>query len=543
MCEMRQSEDESLKVSVNGVDDLQPYIGLKTHWFLLFALFFHLVIVGCATTLPEDHERTHSTALADPENTALGRFFQDDIEANPDLSGVDLVDTSEWGFRGRVGLANMAEKTLDVQYYIWEVDTIGKILAERLLRAADRGVRVRMLLDDINTADTDFKFARMDFHPNVEIRLFNPFLNREARNLEFVLSLPRLNHRMHNKGFIVDNTVAIVGGRNIGDDYFGVDTVSNFRDLDVAVVGPIVHDISRSFDEYWNSEWAIPVRALIDDELSPKEFEARKAKLYEWVENLEDFPYTIDNTGDLVWELEELRSGLVWAKATVLYDPPDKVETDEEEVAIELRIEAQEQDHEMLFENAYFIAGERGVEMAGLYKEKGVRIRMLTNSLATNDVAAAHAGYAKYREDLIRNGVELYELRPDPGSVSKDWSLIAGTSKASLHTKAIVMDRDKVFIGSFNMDPRSTAINTEMVILIESPEFAAEVVDYMDRGIFPENSYRLILEPKEHVDGERLVWITEKDGKAVKYYSEPQVGIWRRFNTWLISLLPIEEQL
>lgn len=532
-----------MKISVKSISDFPRPVGLRMPRFLLVALSVHLLIVGCATTLPEDYERTHSTALAQPEDTSLGRFFQADIDAHPDLSGVDLVDTSEWGFRGRVGLANMAEKTLDVQYYIWEVDTIGKILAERLLRAADRGVRVRMLLDHINTADTDFKFARMDFHPNIEVRLFNPFLNREARTLEFLFSLSRLNHRMHNKALIADNTVAIVGGRNIGDDYFGVHTVANFRDLDVAMVGPVVHEISRSFDEYWNSEWAIPASVLIDEELSQHEFQTRKAKLYDWVENLEGFPYTIDKTSDLVWELEELRNDLVWAKATALYDPPDKVETDEEEVAIELRIEAQEQDHEMLFENAYFIAGERGVEMAGLYKERGVRIRMLTNSLATNDVAAAHAGYAKYREDLIRNGVELYELRPHPGSISKDWSLIAGTSKASLHTKAIVMDRDKVFIGSFNMDPRSTAINTEMVILIESPEFAAQVVDYMETGILPENSYRLALEPKEHVDGERLVWITEEDGKVVKYYSEPKVSLWRRFNTWLISVLPIEKQL
>lgn len=532
-----------MRSSGRFIRDLWRPKALSLPWSLLAALSIQLLIVGCATTLPEDYDRTYSTALEDPGDTSLGRFFEADIDAHPDLSGVDLVDTSEWSFRGRVGLANMAEKTLDVQYYIWEVDNIGKILGERLLRAADRGVRVRMLLDDINTADTDFKFARMDFHPNIEVRLFNPFLNREARTLEFLFSLPRLNHRMHNKAFIADNSVAIVGGRNIGDDYFGVHTVANFRDLDVAVVGPIVNDISRSFDEYWNSEWAIPVRALIDDELSPYEFQTRKAKLYDWVENLEGFPYTIDKTGDLVWELEELRNNLVWAKAAVLYDPPDKVESDEEEVAIELRIEAQEQDHEMLFENAYFIAGERGVEMAGLYKEKGVRIRMLTNSLATNDVAAAHAGYAKYREGLIRNGVELYELRPDPGSISKDWSLIAGTSKASLHTKAIVMDRHKVFIGSFNMDPRSTAINTEMVILIESSEFAAQVVEYMETGILPENSYRLILEPKENGEGERLVWITEKDGKAVKYYSDPEVGFWRRFNTWLISLLPIEKQL
>ncbi len=238
--------------------------------FWCATLLFALALGGCATRLPVAPERSPSSAFDKPLETELGRFFQAELTAHPGKSGVAMVSTSEWGFRARAGLANMAEKTLDVQYYIWEDDTTGKVLAERLLRAADRGVRVRMLLDDINAGDTDFQFARMDEHPNIEIRLFNPFANRSSRMPEFVFNLDRLNYRMHNKAYIADNAIAIVGGRNIGDDYFGVGSVANFRDLDLAIAGPAVRKISHSFDLYWNSEWAVPISALESEEVSDR---------------------------------------------------------------------------------------------------------------------------------------------------------------------------------------------------------------------------------------------------------------------------------
>ena len=216
-----------------------------------------LLLAGCATTIPKVQDRTVSSAFANPEATELGRFFQSEMKTHPGKSGVVLVDTGEWGFRTRTGLSNQAEQTIDLQYYIWETDTAGSILAERILRAADRGVRVRMLLDHVTTKDTGFKFARVDQHPNIEIRLFNPFANRGFHGLEFLFSLERLNHRMHNKAFIVDNAIAIVGGRNIGDNYFGVDSAANFRDLDLAVVGPVVQDVSRSFDKYWKDRKSV----------------------------------------------------------------------------------------------------------------------------------------------------------------------------------------------------------------------------------------------------------------------------------------------
>jgi putative cardiolipin synthase len=485
-----------------------------------------------------------STALADPEGTELGRFFTSEMEAHPGKSGVVLVPTGEWGFRARSGLSNQAEKTIDVQYYIWEVDTAGIVLAERIFRAADRGVRVRMLLDHVTTKETDFKFARMDQHPNIEIRLFNPFANRRFRGLEFLFGLERLNHRMHNKAFIVDNAIAVVGGRNIGDNYFGVDTAANFRDLDLAVVGPVVQDVSRSFDRYWNSEFAVPISAIIEERLSEEEFQERKAKVYRWVAEVKDYPYPIDTTSDVVMaKLEEFRGDFIWAPAKALYDEPDKLETKEEDVADHLILLAKDKEHEVMIEAAYAIPGPEGVERARINKERGIPQRLLTNSLATNDVAAAHAGYAKYRRDLISNGLELYELRPDANSVRNNWSLLAGRSKASLHTKASVVDRELVAIGSFNVDPRSIALNTEIVILVESPALAAQVLAYMEEGIRPENSYRVMLETDAETGSKRMVWITEIDGEEVRYYSEPEVGLWRRFSTWFMGLLPIEKHL
>ena len=503
-----------------------------------------LLLTGCATTIPRDYKRTESTAYAKPGETELGRFFQSEIAEHPGESGVILLSTGEWGFRARAGLSNQAEKSIDVQYYIWETDTAGTILAERIMRAADRGVRVRMLLDHVTTKKTDFRFARMDFHPNIEIRVFNPFANRRFRTLEFLFSLERLNHRMHNKAFIVDNAIAIVGGRNIGDNYFGVHAAANFRDLDLAMVGPVVQDVSRSFDKYWNSEYAVPVRALIDERLSDAELQQRKVWLYRWVEDVEGYPYPVDTTSDVVMaRLAEVRDQFIWAPARALYDEPDKLDTDQEDVADHLIWLGKNKDHEVMIEAAYVIPGPEGVERARVNRERGISQRLLTNSLATNDVAAAHAGYAKYRRDIIKNGVELYELRPDASSVRENWSMLAGRSKASLHTKASVVDRELVAIGSFNVDPRSIALNTEIVILVESPALAEQVLDYMEEGILPENSYRVILETDEDTGAERLVWITEIDDKEVRYYSEPEVGPWRRFGTWFMGLLPIEKHL
>ncbi len=511
---------------------------------LVLALLGAWLLAGCATNVPDLQYRTVSNAFGTPETTELGQFFAAEMAANPGLSGLTLMTTGETSFRSRAGLANLAEKTIDAQYYIWDVDTSGSILAERILRAADRGVRVRLLLDHVTTKDTDFRFARLDRHPNIEIRLFNPFANRTFREFELAFSFERLNHRMHNKAFIVDNAIAIVGGRNIGDNYFGVDAAANYRDLDLAMVGPVVQDVSKSFDVYWNSELAVPVAAVIKERLDAEEFEAAKEQLYGWVQAQTDFPYPIDVTGDaLLALLEERRGDLIWAPARALYDAPDKLETQEAAIADELIGIGGEQDHEIVFEAGYFVPTAEVHERDQAKWRKGVRQRLLTNSLATNDVIAVHAAYARSRRELLANGVELYELRPDAPELKRGWSLLAGRSQASLHTKAIVADRKIVVIGSFNLDPRSIGLNTEIVILVESTAFAERVLAYLDEGVRPDNSYHVMLETDAETGDERIVWVTEIDGEEVRYYQEPLVGPWRRFLIWAIGLLPIQDQL
>jgi putative cardiolipin synthase len=401
-----------------------------------------------------------------------------------------------------------------------------------------------MLLDHITTTKTDFNLARMDRHPNIEIRLFNPFHKSTLLGIELVFNLSRLNHRMHNKAFIVDNAIAIVGGRNIGDHYFGISAAANFRDLDLAAVGPVVQDLSASFDEYWNSKYSVPVNVITGEQFEEEELREKQTQLYGWVAELDGFPYPIDTASDSVWaRLEELRGELIWAPTKVLYDEPEKLQNKNEDVMDHLIELGKQKESELLIESAYVIPGPENIDRVQTNNERGIRQRLLTNSLATNDVVAAHAGYAKYRRDLIRNGMEVYELRPDAASEKKSWSLLAGRSKASLHTKAGVIDGEIVAIGSFNLDPRSTALNTEMVILVKSFELAAEVTEFMNDGILPHNSYRVMLETDGENFTERLVWITEIDGKEVRYYSDPEVDVWRRFSAWFLGLFSIEEHL
>jgi putative cardiolipin synthase len=378
--------------------------------------------------------------------------------------------------------------------------------------------------------------AAFDLHPNVEIRLFNPLAHRRVRLLS-VFDLARVNHRMHNKVFTMDNAITVVGGRNIGDHYFGVDGVSNFRDIDFAALGEIVGEVSVSFDAFWNSPWAIPVSALTGRSTPSREqaqvlHDQKQALL----QGAGEFPYRLDSTREELHErLAELKDDLVWAEADVVYDLPDKVGNVGAGGLVEtfrdLFASTQE---ELLIESAYFIPGQEGVALLRELCERGVRVRVLTNSLASNDVAAAHAGYARYRRALIEAGVELHELRADPGSIRSHWSLLAADSRASLHSKALVFDRKAVFVGTLNLDPRSWSINTEIGIVVHGKELAGLVADFLDEGARAENSYTLALQ------GKRLVWLDE-GGQARN--SEPDASIWRRIGATMAGWLPIEDQL
>jgi putative cardiolipin synthase len=500
-------------------------------------LLIGLVLAGCAT-LPKEYPRHPSTAITDYTATSLDQLFEEAAAQHPGESGFAIIPNGRQAFTDRVALADLAEKSLDLQYYIWERDETGRILAERVVRAADRGVRVRVLLDDINLTGRDAPIAALDAHPNIEIRIFNPFAHRGARLFDFAIDMARVNHRMHNKIMVADNAVAIVGGRNIGNDYFEVATDANFRDLDIAAAGPVVRDISNVFDHFWNSDWAVPVSALVERPYTASDLQATLRSFRERIAE-DRYPYPLDqDVAALRADLTSIRDNFIWAPGKIVWDDPKDIKAGVEHgkmyKAFFHKLDTLRK--ELLIESAYFVVRDRGVAKAKQLHDRGVKIRVLTNSLASNDVLAAHAGYAKRRKDLVANGVELYELRPDAGGIKK--KVLSGQSKAALHTKAMVFDRESVFIGSFNLDPRSADLNTEAGLYVESPELAAQVIKYMDEGVRPENSYRVRLD-----ENGNLVWVTQVNGMEVRFHQDPETGFWDRFMSGFIGLLPVESQL
>jgi len=503
--------------------------------FLL--LLIGLLFTGCAS-VPRDYPRTSSTAFQDYQDTSVGQLFEEAAVQHPGESGFAIIRYGRPAFTARIELTELAEKSLDLQYYIWEADATGRILAERLIQAADRGVRVRILVDDINLAGRDANVAAMDAHPNIEIRVFNPFANRDARALDFVFDLDRVNHRMHNKIMVMDNAVAIVGGRNIGNHYFSVATDANFRDLDIVAAGPVVRETSKVFDHFWNGDWAVPISALVERPYTKSDLEAVRTTLREQIA-ADNYPYALGrDVAALNAELASIRDQFIWAPGQIIWDEPAAITEGIAEGAMARALfnKLQTLRSELLIGSAYFVPRDKAIEAVKDLQARGVRVRVLTNSLASNDVVAAHAGYAKRREQLIRSGVELYEYRSD-SRVSKTRAY-RGDSRAALHTKAIVFDRESVFIGSYNLDPRSSSINTEAGLYVESPELAGQVAAYLDEGVRPENSYRVLLD--ENGD---LYWVTEIDGREVRYDQEPETTFGQRFMSGFIMLLPVEHQL
>ena len=507
---------------------------------LIPALGLVFLLSGCGTTVNWDYPRTRSTAFAQPQTTTVGALFQEAADRHPGQSGFALVQQGSRAFTARLAMADLAEKTLDAQYYIWDVDTTGRIMADRLIRAADRGVRVRLLLDDhYQTEEIDRGVAALDAHPNIEVRFFNPVHNRRWRTWSFLTDFGRVNHRMHNKLFIMDNAVGIAGGRNIADTYFGVRADQNFRDLDMVMTGPIVRELSASFDRFWNSEWAIPVGAVVEKRATERDFLALKKRLTEKIAAA-GYPYPVDERiADLRARLVEIKDAFIWAPGRVLVEDPARVSTDDGGQIIReaLLQRIAQTKREVLIESPYFILLAPGIEEVRKLTARGVKVRVLTNSAATNDVMAAHAGYANTRKELLDAGIELYELRPD-SNMKREWSIAAGKSRAALHAKALVFDRESVFMGSFNLDPRSRAINTEIGIMIDSPEIARQLAEFMDEGVLPGSAYHVTRDKNGDLE-----WTAETNGTKVEFDRDPETSLSQRFVIDVVGLLPIEEQL
>ncbi len=433
-----------------------------------------------------------------------------------------------------IALADHAERTLDIQYYIIEQDDSARLLLHHVRRAADRGVRVRLLVDDLNTAGEDRRFMHLGEHSNVEVRVFNPFPGgRFATWTRFLASasdMRRINHRMHNKLFVADNALAITGGRNIGDQYFTRDKHSNFIDLDVVAAGSIVPQLSASFDAFWNSKYAYPISSVA----SPVQAESGAHPQEE-----------SDATADANWLAHELDSGelqLTWLPATVLADRPVKIASEispEEEETIANNIAAlmRSAKQEVIVISPYFVPGKDGMALLRELNDRGVHIRIMTNSLASTDSPLVHTGYARYRVALLKLGVELSEVRPKLGQKRARFHPFR-SANASLHAKALVIDQRTVFIGSLNMDARSARINSELGIVIRSADIAHQVTSLLD-DISADGSYRLELE--DHTD--RIEWLSGEPGAERIWHTDPETTRWQRFSLKLLAPFSSEELL
>jgi putative cardiolipin synthase len=487
-----------------------------------------------------------SQFIAETAQTRLGRELQPLVEQHPGESGFYGLTEGTEAFVLRFDLIRSAEKSLDVQYYIWHDDLTGEVLYNQLLAAADRGVRVRILLDDLDTAGKDAMLGIIDAHPNIEIRLFNPFANRQRRFLDFLTDTRRVNRRMHNKTLTADNQATIFGGRNIGDEYFDAAEAFGFSDLDILAICPVVTEVSQAFDLYWNSEWVYPLAAVAGDR--PGGADQIAAFRQE-----SDALLKAAGTSDYANALRALKiaelSGLAdldfsWGDWKLVYDQPGKVAADE--VAAEthlapvLKAFIDDTKNELIIVSPYFVPGSNFTSDLVEMVNSGTRVRVMTNSLAANDVPLVHAGYMRYREDLVKGGVELYEFKPlkdlthEESNRKGAWS---GSSRASLHGKFLGFDRRYLFVGSFNMDARSVALNTELGVIFESPKDARALAESFDQ-LAMVKGYRIILTD----DGE-LQWVTLDGGREKRFDKEPQTALWTRFSTRVMSLFVPESQL
>jgi len=514
-------------------------LSIRPRWLLLASV---LLLSGCGS-LPslEGRSETHHLPLEQARDTALGEMIAPRLAEHPGKSGIHSLRNAHDAFAARLLLARAAEQTLDVQYYIWHDDITGSMLFKAMLDAANRGVRVRILLDDTNTAGLDDKIAALDAHPGIEVRLFNPFVVRSPRVLGYVTDFSRANRRMHNKSLTADNQATIIGGRNIGDEYFGAGDDVMFADLDVLAFGPVVQQVSKDFDLYWASQSSYPASRMIDsvgrEGLAAIEDGAARAMASP--ESL-DYRQALEDS-NLIGVLRDGSLDLEWANAMMVSDDPAKglgQASDEDLLTGRIRGLLGPPRESVLLVSPYFVPVEKGTRMFADLEARGVEVTILTNALEATDVAAVHAGYAKRRRDLLEAGVRLFELKRAPDAPGRSQSAGPfGSSGASLHAKTFAVDGDRLFVGSFNFDPRSARLNTELGFIIESPAMAQQMQDVFNTDV-QDNAYEVKLD-----DDGGMYWLERTPEGTVRYDGEPNVGIFRRAAVSFISILPVEWML
>ena len=520
-----------------------------------------LLATGCAA-LPPGATRHPSTAM-EGAGSALQHIADASLAGqDPTLSGFRLLPNGDHALDARLALVQRAERSLDLQYYAWHDDDTGRRLLAALAEAARRGVRVRLLVDDLHAGALQARLAALAAQPGAEVRLYNPLPVREggvaSRVLGSMHDFGRLNHRMHNKLFIADGALAVAGGRNIGDEYFMRSPVANFIDLDVLVAGPVVADMAASFDRYWNGERAWPVQALVppaEHDGAPDSIGATNATHATHATHATEAtgpalplaPHDRLGRTSVSQQLAAGRLDLLPAPVRLLVDSPDRQRCEEpdddapcpaaEPGAVDRLVTAMRgAQHELKITSPYFVPGAEGMAMLQAVAARGASIRLLTNSIGATDEPLVHWGYARYRPALLQLGLQIRELSPTlPARTQALGSF--GRSAARLHAKVVVIDGRHVALGSANMDRRSARINTEMVMLIDSPALAAELARLAGADALA-GSYRLRLD-----EDRRIEWLVSEGGAERPVSDEPDLGWAQRLKLGLLSLWIAEEQL
>lgn len=497
-------------------------------------------LAACAS-LPPRADFPFEAAKPPGDSSLLDRAISPAETLHPGQSAFRLVDDGREAFVTRMKSAQTAARSLDVQTYIWHADLTGQYLAQQLIESADRGVHVRLLLDDLDARAKNEGIAALAAHPNIEVRLFNPFASREGalrKAGEGLSNFKKLNHRMHNKSWIADNRLAIVGGRNVGDEYFEASDEKNFVDLDFSMIGPVVRDTSASFDRYWNSKLTYPIETLDPEDVNSSALEKLRARLASQLQDAAASRYAEAlRSDDAVQRLVTGSWPMEWSAtyAFVADDPlkltmeKDDARKSEVVAAIGPQLKAAHTRADII--SPYFVPGKQGTALLVSLAQEGVQINVLTNSLAANDVAAVHGGYSQYRKPLLAGGVRLWELKPLSG-VPVNSSLF-GSSGASLHTKAFSVDGRTLFVGSYNLDPRSTWLNCEQGVLVESAVLARQFEAIFESQSSGSNAWRVTLRD------DHLSW---SDG-STNFDNDPQASAWRKFQAWLARTLNLEAQL
>lgn len=490
--------------------------------------------------LPSLEGRTDSIRVPPDASTRLGAAILPRMAGAPGLSGVAPLADGRDAFAARMLLAREAQRTIDAQYYIWEADATGWMLLDELRAAAERGVRVRLLVDDNGIPGLDRALAGLDALDGAEVRLFNPFTLRSPKALAYLFDFPRLNRRMHNKSFTVDGAVTVVGGRNVGDIYYAYGEGTAYVDLDLLAVGPAALDVSEDFDRYWASGSAYPAALILPPAPEGAEEIARAAEAARGTAATAAYREAVA-ASPLVRALLDRTLPLEWTRATLLSDDPAKglgPTGPSGTLLARLLPEIEGAGASLDLLSAYFVPGERGTDLLTGLAARGVAVRVVTNTYASNDVGLVHAGYARWRKPLVAGGVALFELRRETGlPAPPGLTAPGGASGASLHAKTLAMDRARLFVGSFNFDPRSALLNTEMGLLVESPALAAALADHLDAEAGP-RAYRV----REGADG-TLEWVTGESGAEVAVATEPGTTVLSRLGVALLGRLPIEWML